>query len=48
MYVSAGAHSRVQKRVLDPPRTGVTGDRELPDMGAGNQTLFLWKTSVHA
>lgn len=38
VYVSAGAHGD-QQRVPDPP------DYEPPDMGAGNQTEILCKSS---
>lgn len=31
-----------QKRSLDP--SGITGGYELPNVGAGNQILVLWKS----
>lgn len=30
--------------VSDFSEAGVTGARELPDLGAGNQTRVLWKS----
>ena len=39
---------RGQKRVLDPPGTGVTGGCEHPGKGSGNRAQVLCRSSKHS
>lgn len=43
-HVYADAHGG-QKRALGSPGAGVSGNCEILDVGAGNQTLVLFKSS---
>jgi len=44
-HMCAGA-AGAQKRELDSSGAGVAGGCELPNVGAGNRTQVLWRSSL--